>query len=302
MPDKRFSIVVTSYNQRAFVRAAVDSALQQNRSLAEVIVVDDASTDGSGELLREYGSDIRLVIFPSNRGAIAARNEGAALANGSYLIFLDGDDLFIPGALDVYEKVIAARHPAIILAERIWFEGQTPPASQPISPASIEIVEYPQLMEKDRPYGTCASALIVDRQVYSEIGGWSPGIFQMDTVDYTTKLGYSGRTILICSPATVLYRVHAANSVNSVPPFLRMAQRILAKERAGEYPGGSEHRFDRYAWLGGVIVFWIKRALRAGLYKDGFRLAWNGAPMLLAAILRRLTLRVRGLRPAEVLE
>src|SRR5215469_10781174 len=95
--DRRFSIVVTCYNQVDFIGAAVKSALAQNiHLLREVIVVDDGSSDGSRELLESYGESIRYCPLPHNLGAVEARNEGAALASGEYLVFLDGDDLLMP--------------------------------------------------------------------------------------------------------------------------------------------------------------------------------------------------------------
>jgi len=300
MSAPRFSVVITSYNQRDFVRAALESVLAQNQ-MAEIIVVDDGSTDGSQALLETYGKSIKLMKCPSNRGAIAARNYGASLAKGEYLIFLDGDDLFMPGALEVYERIIAKLHPAIILAQRVWFEGTPPPGDQNTG-QKIEFVEYAQLMEKDRPYGTCASSLVVARQTYLNVGGWSPDLFQMDTVDYTTKLGYSGRTILIQAPRTVFYRVHSNNSVNNVLPFLRNGHRILRKERNLEYPGGRRHTFVRYAWLGGVVAFWVKKSFRAGFYKDALKLVADGLPMVMAACAFRAFLLIKGRRPVQSLE
>ncbi len=300
MPAPRFSVVITSYNQREFMRTAVDSALAQNRNLAEIIVVDDGSKDGSQEFLESYGDAIQLVKFIVNQGAIAARNHGASLAKGEYIIFLDGDDLFMPGAFEIYERVVQALHPALILARRVWFEG-TPPSASENPGIPIEYADYPNLMEKDRPYGTCASALVATREAYQAIGGWSPGIFHMDTVDYTTKLGYSGRTILINSPKTVFYRVHSANSVNNVLPFLQMGHKIMGKERAGEYPGGSGHRFTRYAWLGGVMMFWTKRSFKRGFYGKGLKLAADAWAMILAAALLRAKSVVTGRKPFQTL-
>jgi glycosyltransferase involved in cell wall biosynthesis len=300
MPAPRFSVVITSYNQREYVRIALDSALSQNRSLAEIIVVDDGSKDGSPEMLEGYGDAIQLVKFAANQGAIPARNHGASLAKGEYIIFLDGDDLFMPGAFEVYERIVQTLHPAMILARRIWFEGTPPPASETPGVA-IEYADYPNLMEKDRPYGTCASAMIAKRDAYEAIGGWSPGIFHMDTVDYTTKLGFSGRTILINSPFTVFYRVHSANSINNALPFLRMGHKIIGKERAGEYPGGPARKFTRYAWLGGVVLFWTKRSFRRGFYWEGLKLAADGWSMLLAAVLLRAKLVIKGRKPFQTL-
>ena len=85
----RFSIIITCHNQRDFIQAAVDSALSQNPTLlADIVVVDDGSTDGSPGLLDAYQNSIQLQVNPTNLGAVEARNQGARLAHGAYLVFL----------------------------------------------------------------------------------------------------------------------------------------------------------------------------------------------------------------------
>ena len=114
----RFSLVITSYNQREFIKDAVDSALSLPNPEKEIIVVDDGSADGTQAMLRQYGEAIRLVCFETHQGSGAARNCGANLANGEYLVFLDGDDAFLPWALDVYERIVQAKKPKMILRDR----------------------------------------------------------------------------------------------------------------------------------------------------------------------------------------
>ena len=126
MSPIRFSIIITCYNQREFIRAAVESALAQPHTLKEIIVVDDASTDGSVEQLEQFANSIRLIKFTTNRGAIEARNEGARQAKGQYLVFLDGDDVFRRWALHAYECLIVERSPKIIAAQSLWFSGDVP--------------------------------------------------------------------------------------------------------------------------------------------------------------------------------
>ncbi len=99
VPTRRFSIIITCYNQRDYIGDAVKSAISQGDQLKEVIVVDDASSDGSPEVLSQYAEAIQVIEFPRNRGAPEARNRGAASAQGEYLVFLDGDDVLLPWAL-----------------------------------------------------------------------------------------------------------------------------------------------------------------------------------------------------------
>lgn len=302
MSHIRFSVLITCYNQRDFIRDAVDSALSQRDRLEEIIVVDDGSTDGSAEVLQQYGESIQLLTFAGNHGASEARNQAAARAEGEYLVFLDGDDLFMPWALDVYERIITERHPSFILARYSVFTGAIPVPTDQDVPNRVEFVEYESLMHKDRSCSLSASTFVIHRRAFQNVGGWTSGVFHCDCVDLAAKLGYSGHVVLICSPYTVFYRVHASNSIHTVPPFLRMAHRILSKERAGGYPGGRGQRSARYAWLGGITVFLMKRALRAKYYRDAVGLGVSGSPMILAAIVKRSITWIMGRRPVETLD
>jgi glycosyltransferase involved in cell wall biosynthesis len=296
----RYSIVITCYNQRNFVASAIESVLCQGQTSRELIVVDDGSTDGSLEVVKRYEGSIRLLALAENCGAIEARNRGAALATGEYLIFLDGDDLFTTWALDVYDQLIVERQPVTIVSGARWFSGPVPAFEPYDAPEKIEFVEYGSLMARDRQHGWLTGAFVVARQAFHQAGGWTAGIFQLDLMDLAAKLGYSGKSILVCSPHTMLYRMHDANSVRCVPPFLASAQLMIALERADHYPGGRAKRFERYAFLGGMVWHWGGKALAEGFYGPAFRLASQGWPMVLAALLRKAALRVKGQRRVEV--
>ncbi|MDR3566738.1 MAG: glycosyltransferase family 2 protein [Syntrophobacteraceae bacterium] len=302
MKAMRYSIVITCYNQREFIVDAVESALSQRHSCREIIVVDDGSKDGSTDILRSYENSIRLLELPANRGAIEARNRGAALAGGEYLVFVDGDDLFVPWTLEVYEQLVMQRRPAVIVSTARYFEGRVPVFTPRDAPERVEFIEYESLMAKDRSHGWYTCALVISRKAFEDAGGWTPGLFHLDDLDLAAKLGYCGKTILICSPFTALYRMHAGNTVHNVSPFLRSALFIIQRERAGLYPGGRQKRMERYAFHGGMVFHWTRRALEAGLYRGGLKLALGGWQMLLTAVLRKATIAIGGRRRMTVRE
>lgn len=302
MSSVRFSVVITCYNQVNFIGAALDSALALPFPSKEIIVVDDGSSDGSAELLKRYAGSIRLLPLLKNAGAIAARNQGAAAAVGDYFVFLDGDDLFMPWALEVYDRIINATHAKIICGQTQWFSGATPEVSGLQAPGQIQFVTYPNFLSKDRAVGFSASSFVVERAEFEKVGGWTPGIFQMDLQDMALKLGCSGPLALIIDPCTVFYRTHSANSINNVPPFLKVVRLLVARDKAGTYPGGERFAFQRRAWCGGFIFFWVKRAWRAGLRKDAVALAARGSLRVLAALTQRVAQRIAGRRPVQTLQ
>jgi len=88
------SIIVPVYNVEPYLRKCLDSIINQTYRDLEILIIDDGSTDGSGEICNEYAaSDHRLqVIHQNNKGLSEARNSGIDIATGDYILFVDGDD------------------------------------------------------------------------------------------------------------------------------------------------------------------------------------------------------------------
>ena len=97
------SIIVTIYNTGKYLRQCVDSILKSTFQDYELILIDDGSSDGSGDICDEYASrDNRIVVFhKSNAGVSEARNTGLSMAKGDYILFVDGDDLIHPNMIQV---------------------------------------------------------------------------------------------------------------------------------------------------------------------------------------------------------
>lgn len=126
MKTPLLSVVIPTWNRARLVRDAILSALAQREDEAEVIVVDDASTDSTAELLEgEFGDRIRLLRLEHRRGSGGARNAGARLARGEFVGFLDSDDVWLPGKLDA-ELEVFARFPGaqvVVSDSQNFFEG-----------------------------------------------------------------------------------------------------------------------------------------------------------------------------------
>ena len=88
------SIIVPVYNVEQYLRKCLDSIINQTYRDLEILIIDDGSTDGSGEICNEYAAfDHRLqVIHQNNKGLSEARNSGIDIATGDYILFVDGDD------------------------------------------------------------------------------------------------------------------------------------------------------------------------------------------------------------------
>ncbi len=99
MKNPVVSIIIPVYNKCTYIKQTIDSVLRQDFDLFEIIVIDDGSTDESLEVVNAF-SDLRLRVFSqSNAGVERARNFGFSQSSGSFIVFLDADDLMIVNRL-----------------------------------------------------------------------------------------------------------------------------------------------------------------------------------------------------------
>ncbi|WP_188311797.1 glycosyltransferase family 2 protein [Salinarimonas soli] len=128
------TVVVPAYNVERFITASIRSALDQTLASVEVIVIDDGSRDGTVAAVEAIGDPRVRIVRQANRGVSAARNAGLALARGPLVLFLDGDDLLAPDALERMSAALAAR-PGCVAAvaqhEKILEDGRSLSASLP---------------------------------------------------------------------------------------------------------------------------------------------------------------------------
>ena len=106
--NQTISVIVPVYNVAQYLSQCVSSILSQDYGDLEVILIDDGSTDASGEICDQYAAkDSRVrVIHQKNGGAAAAKNAGLRLASGDYLAFADSDDYLEPGAYGFLMKTL----------------------------------------------------------------------------------------------------------------------------------------------------------------------------------------------------
>ncbi len=124
-----FSVCIPVYNTEKFLPACIDSVLAQTEKSYEILLVDDGSRDGSGAICDGYARkhpNIR-VLHKKNEGLVLARYDAVRLARGSFLTFLDSDDLYVPQTLQHLRQTLEATDADMVLfdLERFYPDGRT---------------------------------------------------------------------------------------------------------------------------------------------------------------------------------
>jgi len=104
--NPKFSIVIPAYNGEKFLKQAIESALSQTRLADEVIVVDDASSDGTAEIAKSYNEKIKYYFNDKSTGFVDAWNRAISKATSDYVTILHQDDLLHPEYIERIEQAL----------------------------------------------------------------------------------------------------------------------------------------------------------------------------------------------------
>ncbi|TVQ07729.1 MAG: glycosyltransferase family 2 protein [Leptolyngbya sp. DLM2.Bin27] len=172
-----FSVVITTYNRVELLKRAIASALNQTLP-CEVVVADDASTDGTEAYVRSLGDRVVYHRNAQNLNHAATVNQGVAAASGDWVKFLDDDDYLAPHCIETMAAAIA-QHPqaALCSCQAIQVDGQghelrRTPATGPGQVFYIpqSAIHYGMLMDQV-PFGTPAQ-VAARRDALLQAGGW----------------------------------------------------------------------------------------------------------------------------------
>lgn len=300
-----FSILIPVYNRGKLITETIDSVLNQSYKDFEIIVVDDGSTDDSVEVLRSYGDKITL-LQQNNSGPEVARNLAAANAKGGYFVFLDSDDLLLEWTLETYAKIILKyEQPAVVLGKLFPLRNKNDFSSSAKEKYPIEVVVYDNYLNKDRKNWSSCSIIVVKKKVFFDAGGLrnsTPNTFHIDDHNFLMRTCTYGPMILVEKPFTVLYRLHETNSIHNLQFIINGVQRLKSAEINGEYPGGSARKFERMASIGGPFYGWALSMLNNNHYLFAAELFFSGSPMILANVLRKIRLRISGVKQSVIIE
>ena len=185
------SVIVPSFNQGAFIRKTIESALQQDYRPIEVVVMDGASTDNTVDILKSFGDipELRWVSEP-DQGVVDAVNKGLRLARGEIAAIQSSDDFYLPGAFSTVAESFR-EHPAAGLVfgnvERVDAGGQVlfSPRQKRFSLARLlarELTIY-------------QPAAFFRRDLALELGGWNPEIPYVPDTDLWFRLAFRAEVV-----------------------------------------------------------------------------------------------------------
>ena len=237
----KVSVITPVYNGEKYLEACLKSVVAQSLDRLEVILVNDGSTDGSGEMMKEYARRYPHFIYveQKNRGLSEARNTGLQYAHGKYIAFLDGDDLLPKDALlHLYEKAEKTCADMVTGNVVTFGEGQgTDDFSRRNKETGFTLSGETFLTEAiaNHHYVPMVYNYLYRRSFIEQHGlRFEPGILHEDELWTPVALAKAKRVASINS-TTYLYRQHEASIMSSSKAERRIASIGVVIRRLEEF-------------------------------------------------------------------
>jgi teichuronic acid biosynthesis glycosyltransferase TuaG len=234
MHNDLVSVVIPNYNYAQYLHQAIDSVLNQDYEPIEVIVVDDGSTDQSREILRSYGTRIKVIEI-TNSGAPTARNYGLMETRGNYIAYLDSDDYWMTNKISTQIQRLLETGTELVYCEMKVLDMESHRSI--ISTENREGSFKNEFLRHPGRTPFPPSAVLMTRELVSRVGIWDT-TFQSPAEDFDYFRRCAKYTnFSVVGEVLVVHRNHS-NSLTSQSLKKYYADNCLSlvKLFADEYP------------------------------------------------------------------
>lgn len=204
------SVVMPAYNSEQYVEDAVRSVLDQSYPHFELIVINDGSSDRTGEILNRLSQeDARIrVVHQENVGVAPTLNRGLELARSNWIVRMDSDDLMEPDRLE-RQLAFLSEHPDLAVASclvtYINSAGSVTGVSPPELTTDEDVVRW---RENNILLGFHHPGVIMRKDVVNEIGGYREETWPAEDLDLWNRIADAGYRILVQPEHLIRYRIH----------------------------------------------------------------------------------------------
>ena len=218
-PTPRLTVILPVYNGERFLPEAIASVAAQGYPDVELIVVDDGSTDGSAAIIDGLGDDVR-VIHQANAGPASARNRALEIATGELITFIDVDDLWPEGKLDLQVRFLHDHPELDVVLGRIQY-------------MTMAGARMPHIRFEDDELKTISNVHlgsgVFRRRAFDVVGGFDEDFRFGEDIDWFLRAREIGLEFRVLSDITLLYRLHQSNMTLERTPQEVVNTRVLKK-------------------------------------------------------------------------
>jgi glycosyltransferase involved in cell wall biosynthesis len=219
------SAIVPVYNGEKYLSDTLESILGQTYSNLECLVVDDGSTDGTSDICKGFGAQIRLIKKP-NGGVSSARNLGIREAGGKYVAFLDADDKWEPFKIATQVAAIDGTDAALCLAGVTFIDGDDNVIGKDSAPDQDSLIF--NILTMGRETGFIATTGLAVKTAIEQVGYFDEGLSTSADADMVLRIVQKYRIITLPQQLG-LYRHHTGQMHHNLAALEHDAHMVLDK-------------------------------------------------------------------------
>ena len=232
----QITAIIPTYNYGKFVGRAVQSALDQTYPLAEILVIDDGSTDNTQEIISQFPHPVRYV-FQENRGLSGARNTGMRESKTEWVAFLDSDDWWLPEKTAMQVEALKKNPQAVLTYTGIYYAF--PDGKKTENPAIPAERLWPNLRHTNR---VVPSTVVAKKDLLLQLGGFNEKLRACEDWDMWVRLGPKYQFVSVTTPL-VMYQLTPMSMSTNIDRMTYNMNLILEPTLLGEMEG-----FTRWQW------------------------------------------------------
>lgn len=224
--NPKVSVILPTYNRASYLYSAIKSVLNQTFKDFEIIIVDDASTDNTKQIIDKFDDRrIYYIRHKENKGGSAARNTGIKRSKGEFIAFLDDDDLWMPNKLEKQLNFINNNHEISVVYTGAWVINKHGKITDIITP-SLRGNIFPKLLKKNY-IGSCSTVLI-KKECINRVGLFDENLSASQDFDLWIRLAKHYYFDYINEPL-FFYRVHEKRITTNPQKRLRAKKLLYTK-------------------------------------------------------------------------
>jgi GT2 family glycosyltransferase/tetratricopeptide (TPR) repeat protein len=268
------SIIMPVFNKAELTAQCVAALAEVTQGVDyELIVVDNASRDGTGAFLSSLSGDVQVITNAENLGFAVACNQGAKAARGRYLVFLNNDTVPLPGWLEALVAEVEAHPEVAAVGSKLLYEDGTVQhagvvfareSRHPFHPFRLGRADLPEVNQRRELQAVTAACVLIRREVFEELGAFDEEFRNgWEDLDLCMRMRSRGWKI-VYQPASVLYHLESQspgrkkfNDLNRDRFFEKWKGHLLSDEDAYFVAFGCAPRYGAYGKrkVGRVVRF-----------------------------------------------
>lgn len=228
------SVIMPAYNAEKYIAASIQSALDQTYGNWELIVVDDGSTDGTGQIVQQFtAADSRIKYFFQENGRLGkARNTGIANSSGSLIAFLDSDDLWIKEKLQRQVAKLEATNVDVLFSNGFVFNEDDLTSETETFPIVTGRIEGDEMLGLLLAHNRIpVLSVLIRKKALEDAGGFEESLPYHGCEDYDlwVKLAKRGAVFYGMEEKLVRYRRHPSSMTHKLSHGLKLTIRVVRR-------------------------------------------------------------------------